>query len=363
MKILYDHQMFTEQRYGGISRYFYELIRNMKSEADVQASLLLSDNYYISSTKEVPHIQFLPGKSFRGKIRLMTVVNKILSRFMLKRRTFDVFHPTYYDPYFLKNIGDKPFVLTVLDMIHEKMSDQIHGINQVSTNKKALVEKAAKIIAISENTKRDLIEIFGVEESKVEVVYLGNSMEGNSNANVEFPDKYILFVGSREGYKNFGTFISGVKDILLNHAELSLVCAGGGRFNDSELQLFCELGVQGRVVQRNLTDDALAQFYKNALVFVFPSLYEGFGIPVLEAFSCNCPLVCSNTSSLPEIAGDAAEYFDPKCEVSIANAVSKVLDSEELRDQLVLRGEEQLKKFSWKKTAEQTLKIYQSVVK
>jgi len=363
MKILYDHQMFTEQRFGGISRYFFELIRNMKPDSDVTTSLLVSDNYYVSTTDDVPHTRFLPSKCFRGKIRLMTVLNKIMSTLKLKRQSYDVFHPTYYDPYFLKHIGDKPFVLTVLDMIHEKMSDQIHGRNQVSINKKLLVDKATKIIAISENTKRDLVEIFGVDESKVEVVYLGYSMEPGDDVTIDAPENYILFVGSRHGYKNFDRFILGIKDILRDTPDLSLACVGGGAFNYTEVQLFRQLGIEEKVVQRNLTDEVLAQFYKNALLFVFPSLYEGFGIPVLESFACGCPLVCSNTSSLPEIAGKAAEYFDPDSEASIESAVRKVLDSTELREAMIGRGKEQLKKFSWEKTAEQTLKVYESVVK
>ena len=106
----------------------------------------------------------------------------------------------------------------------------------------------------------------------------------------------------------------------------------------------------------------MAYFYQNALAFIFPSLYEGFGIPVLESFACGCPLLCSNVSSLPEVAGNAACYFDPYSEESIRDAVVKLLDDSNFREELIDKGYEQLKKFSWKQTSEETKKIYESVL-
>ncbi len=140
------------------------------------------------------------------------------------------------------------------------------------------------------------------------------------------------------------------------------MCTGGGKFSNYEIEQFKELGISKQVLQFNLDDDSLAYFYKNALAFIFPSLYEGFGIPVLESFACGCPVVCSNVSSLPEIAGEAACYFDPYSEESIKNSVVKILTDSNLREELINKGYEQLKKFSWQKTAEQTKKIYESVL-
>ena len=125
---------------------------------------------------------------------------------------------------------------------------------------------------------------------------------------------------------------------------------------------FEELGIKNRVFQFDLDDNLLAQFYSKALMFVFPSLYEGFGIPVLESFACACPLVCSNTSSLPEIADNAAEYFDPYDEKSIYTAIKNVLEDEEKRKILVKNGSERLKYFSWEQTADLTKKVYKSVM-
>jgi len=367
MKILYDHQIFTTQKYGGISRYFYEFIKVLNAGKDTQTSIPLwvSNNHYISDKHLIQHVNFFPHKEFRGKYRLMMQWNKIAAVREIKKQNFDVFHPTYYDPYFLKYLGQKPFVLTVYDMIHEKFHDLFPQKDRTSHHKKLLVEKASRIIAISHSTKKDLIDIFGIEESKIDVVYLGNSMFPKSNMHpvMSLPQKYILFVGSRNGYKNFERFLKSVASILLSDKELCVICAGSGAFSSCELKQIEDLNISSQLTQCDVNDDTLASLYQNAQLFVFPSLYEGFGIPVLESFACDCPLVCSNTSSLPEIAGDGACYFNPYSEESMQSAIFKVLNDENLRDHLVLNGKERLRNFSWEETAMQTQKIYENVLK
>lgn len=367
MKILYDYQAFTLQKYGGISRYFYELMSEFDKMKNIETitSLVVSNNHYISDKKFVNYFELFPSKQFRGKQRVFNLINKPNTIFKLKQQTFDVFHPTYYDPYFLNYLGNKPFVLTVYDMIHEKFSDMFSVNDKTTEQKRLLVEKATKIIAISESTKKDLIELFGTDESKIKVVYLGNSMFPKPDIKLSFdiPKKYLLFVGGRGSYKNFERFIKSISDILKQDKELFVLCTGGGKFGSSENQLFTELGISNQVLQYNLDDNSLAYFYKNALAFIFPSLYEGFGIPVLESFSCGCPLLCSNVSSLPEVAGEAACYFDPYSEKSMIHAVLKVLEDANFREDLINKGYEQLKKFSWKQTAGETKKIYESILR
>ena len=161
MKILYDHQTFTLQKYGGISRYFYELIKYFKKKKDIHidVSLFFSNNHYISEKKDVNHMQFFPNNEFRGKQRLMLPINKMISIMSIKQQDFDLFHPTYYDPYFLKYIDKKPFILTVYDMTHEKFNGMFLPNDKTTQNKRLLCEKASKIIAISQSTKNDLIEV------------------------------------------------------------------------------------------------------------------------------------------------------------------------------------------------------------
>ena len=367
MKIQFDHQIFASQRYGGISRYFYELVKGFDALDDIRTdvSVLLSDNHYISDKKHTNQKDFLSQQRFRGKYRIYKIVDKVYTIQQLKKQNFDIFHPTYYDTYFLKHIGETPFVLTVYDMIHERFSEVIDPSDKTSIRKKLLVEKATKIIAISQSTKNDLIEFFGTDESKIEVIYLGNSMfpELQADTKLKTPNKYILFVGARGGYKNFERFIKSISLMLNKDKNLCVICAGGGKFTFKELEIFSSLNITNQITQYTLGDNALASLYQNAQLFVYPSLYEGFGIPILESFACQCPLLCSNTSSLPEVAGDGACYFDPYSEESMRNSITTVLGDECLQDELRQKGAVRLKQFSWKKTAIETKKIYESVMK
>jgi glycosyltransferase involved in cell wall biosynthesis len=366
MKIQYDHQIFSFQKYGGVSRYFYELIKEFDKTDDIHTStsLLVSNNHYIFDSKLTRHWQFFPNFEFRGKQKLMTPLNKMVSIQKLKKQDFDLFHPTYYDPYFLEYLNNKPFVLTVHDMIHEKFSEYFDANDNTSINKKLLSEKASKIITVSKHTKNDLVEIFGTDPSKIEVIYHGNSMLPNDTATLKMniPGKYILFVGSRVGYKNFDSFIYAATRLLNNNPDLSIVCAGGGKFNSNEQSLFDKLNIGNKIFQYNLDDDSLAFLYKKADLFVFPSIYEGFGIPLLEAFSCDCPVVCSNSSSLPEIADNAAAYFNPADIDSIFSTMAKVLGNNNLKEELIQNGRKRLKIFSWEKTAHETKKVYESIL-
>ena len=365
MKIQYDHQIFSFQKYGGVSRYFYELINNFNNDEEIQAEihLLISNNYYLSNQELIGYNNFFPNLDFRGKQRIITKINKIYSSYWAQKKDYDVFHPTYYDPYFLKDIGNKPFVLTVHDMIHEKFSNYFNANDNTSRHKKLLSEKASKIIAVSEHTKKDLIEIFDTKPSKIEVIYHGNSMISKDNVlKLATSSRYILFVGNRSGYKNFDSFVSATARLLKHNLDLSIICAGGGKFNSSELSLFDKLNISNQVFQYNLDDDSLISLYKQADLFVFPSIYEGFGIPILEAFSCDCPVVCSNSSSLPEVAGNAAIYFDPLNINSISSTIAEVLYNSELQKKLIKNGQKRLQIFSWEKTAKKTKKVYESLL-
>lgn len=366
MKVLYDHQIFSDQVYGGISRYFYEIMDNYARGDDIKfdISLLFSNNYYIENSSFSMHKNFFKKYNFKGKPRFLNYFNKKYSIKILKKNNYDVFHPTYYDPYFLKSIGNKPFVLTIFDMIHE-VYPEIFALNDRTSEKKYLLaEKASKIIAISENTKKDIIKYFKIDHKKIEVVYLGNSLKipDCSKVKLRLPEAYLLYVGDRHLYKNFKTFINSVAPLLNENKNMSIVCAGGKEIRLDEINLFKDLGVSGRVYHYRVRNDGiLSCLYVNAAAFIYPSLYEGFGIPILEAFSCGCPVVLSDSSSFPEIAGDAAVYFDPKDSVSIREAVKNILYNDNLKKELKSKGFGRLKNFSWDKTADKTNKIYKQI--
>lgn len=367
MKVLYDHQIFTSQIYGGISRYFVELMKNFRDDDEIEykISLRYSNNYYLKKLNSLTHKTFFENYSFKGKYRLLNILNKKESKKFVSKGNYDIFHPTYYDPYFLDYIGKKPFVLTIYDMIHEIYPKIFSLKDKTAERKKLLAQKATKIITISENTKRDAIKYLGIDESKIEVIHLGNSFKINKDdktINIKIPEKYILFVGSRGGYKNIETFIVAVAPLLNEDNELSIVCAGGGDFSKIEIDKFKNLNIRDKLFYYSGSDSILAYLYQKATAFVFPSLYEGFGIPILESFACGCPVICSETSSLPEVAGDAAIYFDPTDKLSMLNSIQKVIYNDELKKQLINKGVERVKEFTWEKTADKTKKIYEGVI-
>lgn len=377
MKILYDHQIFSWQKYGGISRYFYELIQHLGQTQSVELDIALkySNNEYLAEkdfyiNKRDPRAILNKKNDMKYKLKRALIkdytekYNEKYAINYLQSRSFDIFHPTYYDPYFLEYIGNKPYVLTVYDMTHEIFPEYFGLSDQTSENKRIVLQHAKKIIAISENTKMDLMNFYGIDEDRIEVIYLGSSFDINKqnlDRTMGLPEKYILFVGNRKSYKNFYFFGLAIADILLND-ELKLICAGGGEFSEEEKLFLKKLRIDQKVIYQNASNANLRMLYQYALAFVFPSLYEGFGIPVLEAFSCGCPVVLSNSSSLPEVAQDAAEYFDPKNISSIRTAIEKVIYSNEIRENLSNKGYQRLQHFSWSKMSRMTHEVYKSLL-
>jgi glycosyltransferase involved in cell wall biosynthesis len=367
MKVLYDHQIFSTQIYGGISRYFIELMKNIENDNGIKYDLSLrySNNHYLNEYNDLKYKPFFKNFTFRGKYRLINILNKNISKKLLIKRDYDIFHPTYYDPYFLNILNNKPLVLTIYDMIHEIYPEMFSSKDETSKRKKLLAQKATKIIAISENTKKDIIRFFNIDEKKIEVIYLANSINPSKSIddiNIDLPKKYILFVGSRSIYKNFNLFIEAISPLLIEDIELNVVCVGGGNFKEMEKEKFKKLNIINKIFQYAANDYILAYLYQKAIAFVFPSLYEGFGIPILEAFSCGCPVIASDASSLPEVAGDAAIYFNPKDKLSILDSIQQVIYKKDLRKQLLNKGYQRIKQFTWKKTAHQTKKLYEGIL-
>lgn len=172
MKILYDPQIFTRQVYGGISSYFYELISYLhNSEISVNLPLVHSNNYYLKSSPFYKNIPLLNGQK-----RVIKILNGFRAAISMRMQNYDIFHPTYYNPYFLNHIGNKPFVLTIYDMIHEIFPEKYPAMDRTSEYKKILAQKASKIIVFSENTKQDIIKYLNIDESKIEIIYLASSL-------------------------------------------------------------------------------------------------------------------------------------------------------------------------------------------
>ncbi|MGE8720185.1 glycosyltransferase family 4 protein [Leptospira terpstrae] len=395
--ILFDFQTFLNQKYGGISRLFVEVMSYLEDkkcqfEIPVVASEnvnLIGKRFFkpssgVKYSREIPEVEnWLSGRSFSGKNALYliykaikTIQNKFIFRYLyrknkkiisarLKDQKTKIFHPTYFDDYYLKDmsLGSNKLVLTVFDLIHERFPGYYKLDDIALRNRRSLCAAADTIIAISESTKIDLIEFYGIPDKKIEVIHLASNLHLAQNIESKLVWKdYILFVGERGGYKNFNNFVIGISEIIKKY-KLNLVFAGGGKFSFEERETLKKYNILGKSIQIPFKSDAeIKCIYQNALAFVFPSLYEGFGIPLLESMSVGCPVICSNTSSFPEVIGDAAITFDPWYSESISEAVEKLINSNSIRKKLISKGLERSKQFTWEKTGEKHLKVYKQLL-
>ncbi|WP_080902832.1 glycosyltransferase family 1 protein [Parabacteroides sp. Marseille-P3160] len=363
MDVLFDYQIFCSQYIGGISRYFYELLKHLPDEkVKVKFPLAFSNNYYLKKRDVSSHFALLPHLNLKIRNKTMQSINEYCVNRVLKSQQFDLFHPTYYQTYYLDNslLKSKPLVLTVHDMTHERF---MKG-DEIILAKKKLMQRADRIIAISQHTKKDILKYINVPEERISVVYHGqdSTVTHNISRPRNIPDTdYILYVGSRNGYKNFEILARAFSQLVEKNRFLNLICTGEA-FTKDEYALFDQLKIKEFVYAQMVTDEELRWLYKNALLFVFPSLYEGFGFPILEAFSMGCPVVLSNASCFPEIAGNAAAYFDPMDVDSIVQSIESVVEDEEKRKVLVQLGTERLSLFTWNNTARETANVYKALI-
>jgi glycosyltransferase involved in cell wall biosynthesis len=365
MKILYDHQIFTMQEYGGISRYFFELADNIAKaqEAEIRIVSPLYVNSYLESAS--PRLQITGTKVpvIRRTGRIYRALNRALASPLAGHYHPDLVHETYYSSLAMAPKGCK-VVLTVFDMIHERFGDYFPPHDSTSKDKAAAVKRADHVICISEHTRQDLMSILGVPPVKTSVIHLGFSL---SKTVPQFgrgdTRPFLLYVGARGGYKNFEGLLRAYAESIKLKNDFDLICFGGEAFTNKEISLFQQLGLAINAVRQVSGSDAvLAGYYQAASTFVYPSLYEGFGIPPLEAMSFNCPVVCSNVSSIPEVVGNAGLMFDPNDTQSIGLAIEQVVGNSALRKVLIARGQERIKQFSWERCAQETLDVYRKVL-
>lgn len=354
LRILYDHQMFSMQKYGGITRYFADLMSNLPEGFCKEIPIRYSENHYLEQLNGQKFESIQCIKNFRIKRQFYYFRNQSLSTKAIKKNEFDLFHPTYYNPSFLKYLK-KPYVLTIHDMIHERYADMFLFYDKESKTKKILAQKAHHIIAVSENTKKDIVEFYNIDPAKISVVHHGYA-QAKTSVDKLF-ENYILFVGERNYYKNFIPFIQAVAPLLNKDKQLKVICTGKP-FSKKEIELFINLEINTQLIHCNASDQVLFSLYRHALVFVFPSLYEGFGIPVLEAFANNCPICLSNASCFPEVAGEATVYFDPLDKESIRKAISSVIYNPALAENLRKAGQLRIRQFSIEKMVSETCAVY-----
>lgn len=228
-----------------------------------------------------------------------------------------------------------------------------------------------KVIAISEATKKDLEKFYCIPSQKIFVVphgYEAVSKDFNklsSEVAAQLPEKYVLFLSTLQPRKNVSLLIDAFRDLKNEHPELphKLVIVGKAGWKFQEILRKIDENKDIVVYLKHISDDDRWPVYHRAEMFIHPSLYEGFGMWLLEAFECGTPVGVSNNSSLPEVGGDAAIYFDPHSKEEIKNAMLKLLNNPELRMQLVEKGKERLKMFGWERCAKETLEAIEQTYK
>lgn len=366
MRIAFDSQTFVYQTYGGISRYFTRLALGL-GQIGQQVGIfapLYRNAYLPALPKGMIHGYHL-RRYWPKTTRLFLAYNHTMARLQIARWKPDIVHETYYSRA-SSAPRSCPVVVTVLDMIHEMFPGEFHGRDNTAEIKLQAIARADHVICISENTKRDLMRLHGTPETRISVVYLGFDKfaihEQRAAPEAVQGKPFLLYVGARGGYKNFAGFLKAFASSGRLRTDFDIVAFGGSRFSNEELALMASLGLErGQVHHQSGGDDVLGACYGLARAFVYPSLYEGFGIPPLEAMARSCPVVCSNTSSLPEIVGPAGEYFDPASPGDMCRAIEAVVYSDSRADALRSAGTSQLSRFSWDKCARETLNIYQSL--
>jgi len=339
---VYTHKLLEYfQKTATLNQQFIVFLKNkpdtnLPSENEFYKYALIRGNFLWSQT-------FLPLELYKRKA--------------LGQNIQVFFSPAHYIPRFCPI----PTIVTIHDLSYFYYPDEFlkKDLYQLKNWTKYSVDKAKRIIAVSNTTKKDLIKFYNVKEEKIEVIYNGGPSLAGFKKNKN--QKYILYVGTLQPRKNIDTLIAAFSKFKKNYPEFKLIIVGKkGWLYEHIFKKVAELNLKKEVAFKGyVSDNQLTSLYQNAFCFVMPSLYEGFGIPVLEAMSFGCPVISSFTSSLPEVGGDASLYFDPKDPLELAEKLTELAQNRKLRSELIKKGMERIKLFSWKKCAEETLKVIQ----
>jgi glycosyltransferase involved in cell wall biosynthesis len=364
MKILYDYKAFN-QYVGGVSRSFVELIKHMPSDVAVEVAVKYTRNIYFKeicpSSKYLFHNIYFPRKR-----KLIEKINLKYFQRRLKTKDYNLLHCTTDDCMFKYLDSEIPFVATIHDTIAElyvndKEVNASGFINKYWLKaRKETIDNANHLICVSENTKRDLLHFYPyINESKVSVIHHGvKNPPAHYNENVF--GNYILYVGGRKAYKNFDFFVKTVAPVLKNK-KINLICTGMPFTNEEKLML-ADLDILHQTIHLFVDELTLQSLYYHAKLFVFPSLYEGFGMPLLEAMVNKCPMLISKNSCFEEIASDAAVYFNPIDPDDLRNALIMLLENDQKRNELIKIGSVRIKQFQWAESSEKLVNVYNKVL-
>jgi glycosyltransferase involved in cell wall biosynthesis len=366
MHILYDHQVFSLQDAGGASRYHFELVRHMKDLPDFSADLIvgLHRSRYPLEDLTRKNVRILSSRSSLKPGFVRYALNEAITDAAAPfRGTADIYHPTLYR--ICPLIRGRRIVATHHDCIHERFPQLFSNTKRIFNAKRNLFARADAIICISNSARADLLHFYPVDPAKTCVIHHGHNpfprdaaIGGAVRRQVARP--YVLYVGSRPPYKNFNALLHAFGAARAADA-FDLVVVGGGALTREERELASSLQLESHLhAFPAASDSLLAEAYANAALFVYPSLYEGFGFPPLEAMSAGCPVLVSACSCLPEICGDGAFYFDPAEPDSLTTMLKNLLADEGARRRMALRGAQVPLRYDWNDCARRTHAVYEA---
>lgn len=344
-QIGFDARMIA---HSGIGTYIREILKHLTERE--KFNLLLFGNPEKISDIQTKKIDFdLPIYSLR---------EQLFFPFVLKKNGVKILHVPHYNA----PLGfSGRLIVTIHDLIHLKFPKSRIAYFYAYAMFKRVCQKAEIIIADSCHTQKDIIELVGVKESKIRVVYPGfgnpfHEIDQNGSVSNHADSNVLLYVGNVRPTKNIQTLIDAFLIAREQIKEIRLILAGKNFMPQitRKYESHPDIKFLGEVSLL-----ALSNLYKNAKLFVFPSLYEGFGLPPLEAMSCGVPVICSNAASLPEVAGNAAALFDSQNKFQLAELILELWKNETKRKEMIQKGYKNVKKFSWKKCADETAKIYE----
>ena len=336
----------------GVEEYVYQLIKNL-------VSFKKSKNHnFILYVSNDSNFDFdLPNnfkvKSLKWPLPMWTQIR--LSAEMIKNKPEVFFVPVHVLPF----VHSKNSVVTIHGLEYEyypKMYPVSH-LNYLRWSTKYALKNAQKIITVSESTKNDLIKLYNANPEKIKVIYHGvNLLKSKSESKNKKSEKYILFIGRLETKKNVNGLIEAF-NLLKKKYQVphKLILAGTQGYGVKEI--LKKIKNNDIILPGYVTEEEKMLLLKEAEMFILPSFYEGFGMPILEAQAVNCPVVTSNVSSMPEVAGEGSILINPNNIEQIAESMYKIINDNDFRKRLIQEGYQNVKKFSWEKCAQETLEI------
>lgn len=370
MRIAIDARMYGNEQCTGIGTYIQKL-----TEALFRID---QENEYVMFMREPEYSKFTPPTARVKKVlvtpRWYSYAEQFLLPFQFMKEKFDLIHyPHFNSPvFFLKKSVCTIHDITPLFFPGHKMKSIIRRLGyKIVFN--ATLRKASQIIAVSESTKRGILENFNLPENKIKITYEGvderfriiekNDIISETKRKFGISQPYIFFIGVWRDHKNIETLIQAFNILKEKFgAPHQLVLGGREDLHYTKVREEIEKSPykQDIITTGFISDNDLPILYNGATLFALPSFIEGFGIIAIEAQSCGCPVVSTNTTSMPEVLADSALFFDPRNANELADKMFQVINDDILRKTLIQKGLENVKRFSWEKCAKETLSVYKA---